>query len=203
MQKNEPSLGVYKYIRAIPPGHGTLLKAFAKSIIIKYTIHSPIQVADDVEHKLDQLGFTAPLTSETMLTVNVPVHVTLQTLHDGAQSSREVIISTLQVKQKAIHIKTNSTIEMQPKIFLKVISCSVYFRSSSIFSAFLISWILHSQLQPIRFGKEGMHMAYVYILCQTCFFPPKTPKYDRICLFQFSKAYKIKDLFKYVSVRID
>ena len=34
------------------------------------TIHSPIQVADDVVHKLDQLGFAGPLTSETMLTVS-------------------------------------------------------------------------------------------------------------------------------------
>ena len=34
------------------------------------TIHSPIQVADDIVHKLDQLAFTGPLTSETMLTVS-------------------------------------------------------------------------------------------------------------------------------------
>ena len=35
------------------------------------TIHSPIQVADDVVHKLDQLGFAGPLTSETMLIVSM------------------------------------------------------------------------------------------------------------------------------------
>ena len=33
------------------------------------TIYSPIQVADDVVHKLDQLGFERPLTTETILTV--------------------------------------------------------------------------------------------------------------------------------------
>ena len=32
------------------------------------TIHSPIQVADDAVHKLDQLDFAGPLTSDTMLT---------------------------------------------------------------------------------------------------------------------------------------
>ena len=30
------------------------------------TIHSPIQVADDIEHKLDQLGFAGPLTSDDL-----------------------------------------------------------------------------------------------------------------------------------------
>ena len=33
-------------------------------------IHSAIQVADDIVHKLDQLGLAGPLTSETMLTVS-------------------------------------------------------------------------------------------------------------------------------------
>ena len=33
-------------------------------------MHNPIQVVDDVVHKLDQLGFARPLTSETMLTVS-------------------------------------------------------------------------------------------------------------------------------------
>ena len=33
-------------------------------------IHSPIQVADDVVHKLDQLGLARPPTLETMLAVS-------------------------------------------------------------------------------------------------------------------------------------
>ena len=31
------------------------------------TVHSPIDVADEVVHKLDQLGFARPLTSKTMV----------------------------------------------------------------------------------------------------------------------------------------
>ena len=33
-------------------------------------IHSPIQVADDIVHKLDQLSLVGPLTLENMLTVS-------------------------------------------------------------------------------------------------------------------------------------
>ena len=61
---------IYVIASCVTPIKGLCEIHYDQICLFLSTIHSPIQVADDVVHKLDQLGFAGPLTSETMLTVS-------------------------------------------------------------------------------------------------------------------------------------
>ena len=58
------SLCISLLVRDLCESHDDQLRLFVS------TIHNYIQAANDFKHKLDQLSFTRPLTSETLLTVS-------------------------------------------------------------------------------------------------------------------------------------